>query len=708
MAKTLVIVESPAKANTIARYLGKDFEVMASVGHVRDLPASTLGINKDKDFKPLYITMPGKESVIANLKAKKAKADRVLLATDPDREGEAIAWHLAQALKIDPNSDCRISFNEITQKAVKENVEKARPLNMNLVDAQQGRRILDRLVGYELSPLLWDKIRKGLSAGRVQSVACKMIVDREREIRAFVPEEYWPLKALLEDAASKGRFTANYHGDFVNGKVKKRSLKNEDECLSLCKELESAEFKLTKLKKRKLKRKPYPPFTTSTLQQEASRYLNFSASRTMRAAQQLYEGVKLEEEGQTSLISYIRTDSLRISGEAISPARNYIETQYGSEYLPAKPNFYKNKKAAQDAHEAIRPIHFDLPPIKLKGQLSSDQYKLYKLIWDKFIASQMTPSEVESSNLDIHAANAVFKARGERVLFPGWQAIYGFKEESEDAPDRDLPELKEGQMLKLIKLDKEQKFTLPPARYTEAALIKEMEEEGIGRPSTYAPTINTLFSRNYVEKDGRALVPTEICFLVTEMLEENFANIVSSKFTAQMEEELDSVEEGDKNWVQVIREFYPDFHEQVEAANKNVEKHEFPEEKIGEHCPDCKEGELLKKHGRYGEFIACSRYPDCKYTRAIEEVAEEGQCPECKSRIFIKRSRKRRNSIFYVCAKDNNPNCDYISWDLPLAKNCAICGKHMIKKRYRRRLYEKCSDPDCPSNKKQESKKAKA
>ncbi len=703
MGKTLIIVESPAKANTIARYLGKDYEVMASVGHVRDLPSATLGVNTANDFQPLYITMPGKESVIAKLKAQKEKSEAVLLATDPDREGEAIAWHLAKALKIDPASDCRITFNEITQKAIKENIKKPRPLDMNLVDAQQGRRILDRLVGYELSPLLWEKIRKGLSAGRVQSVACKLIVDRERDIQAFVPEEYWPLKAILQGDSEAASFTANYHGELSGGKVKKVSLGSEAECMQLVARLKDSQFVLTDLKKREIKRHPYPPFTTSTLQQEASRYLNFSASRTMRTAQQLYEGVKLSNEGQTSLISYIRTDSLRISNEAIEPARQYISARFGADYLPDKPHFYKNKKAAQDAHEAIRPIHFDLPPEKIRHELGADQYKLYSLIWNKFIASQMNPALVESSNLQIEAGTSVFKARGERVLFPGWQAVYGFKEEGEGEGENDLPELKEGQDLILLKLEQEQKFTLPPARYTEASLIKAMEDEGIGRPSTYAPTLNTLFTRNYVEKDGRSLLPTEICFLVTEMLEENFSDIVSTKFTAEMEEELDTVEEGHKTWVQVLRDFYPDFHKQIEEASKTVAKHEFPEEKIGEICPECQEGELVKKHGRYGEFIACDHYPDCKYTRAIEEVVEGAICPLCGSEIYKKRTRKRRSSIFYVCAKQKDPNCTFISWDMPLAKNCELCGAHMVKKRYRNRFYERCSNPDCPSQRETQS-----
>ncbi|MDO5733741.1 MAG: type I DNA topoisomerase [Eubacteriales bacterium] len=710
MGKTLIIVESPAKANTIGRYLGKDYEVMASVGHVRDLPTSTLGVNTAQNFKPLYITMPGKESVLAALKKKKQSADRVLLATDPDREGEAIAWHLAQALKLDPSENCRISFNEITKKAILENIEKPRPLDMNLVDAQQGRRILDRLVGYELSPLLWEKIQKGLSAGRVQSVACKLLVDRERAIQAFEPEEYWLLKAILQSSKTEPSFVARYHGQLKDGKVSKRTIPNEESCKEILAYLKEQDFVLSELKKRNLKRQSYPPFTTSTLQQEASRYLNFSAGRTMRAAQQLYEGIKLSEEGQTSLISYIRTDSLRISTEAIAPARDYIERRYGAEYLPPKPRFFKNKRAAQDAHEAIRPIHFDLPPEKLRSELGGDQFKLYKLIWDKFIASQMEAAKIESINLQILAGIEVFKARGERVIFPGWQAVYGFKEESaEDDEKADLPELSEGQKLLLEKLEHEQKFTQPPARYTEASLIKEMEEKGIGRPSTYAPTINTLFNRRYAEKDGRSLIPSELCFLVTVMLEENFANIVDSEFTARMESQLDTVEEGKKDWVEVLSEFYPSFHEQVEKAAKTVEKHEFPEEKIGEKCPECKDGDLVKKHGRFGQFIACTNYPDCRYTRNIEERAE-GKCPICGSGLLIKRRRKRPSSIFYVCAKEaDKPDCDFISWDLPIEKNCPSCGAYMVKKRYRNRFFERCSNPDCESNKsRSKSKKTKA
>ncbi len=710
MAKNLIIVESPAKATTIGRYLGSEYEVQASVGHVRDLPASTLGVDPDNDFKPLYITMPGKETVLRELKKKKKNADNVLLATDPDREGEAIAWHLAKALKIDPASDCRISFNEITKKAVNEAVNDARPINMDLVNAQQGRRILDRLVGYELSPLLWEKIQKGLSAGRVQSVACKILVDREREIKAFEPVEYWLVHAFLKAAAKDAAFRARYHGEMVKGKVKKVELGNEDETKALLAKLKGADFIVEDVRKRKRKRASYPPFTTSTMQQEASRYLNFSASRTMRTAQQLYEGVKLTGAGPTSLISYIRTDSRRISPEAIPGARNYIEKRFGKEYLPEKPRFFKNKRATQDAHEAIRPIHFDMPPESLKGQLTGDQMKLYSLIWNKFIASQMEAAEFESVNLEIVANDQVFRARGERQLFPGWRAIYGFTEDK-DSEDEDnnlsLPELKKGQKLLLDRIDSEQKFTQPPPRYTEASLIKSMEEEGIGRPSTYAPTIATLFSRRYAVKEDRSLVPTDLCFLVTEMLEENFANIVDTEFTAKMEEKLDTVEEGDRDWVDVLKDFYPDFHKQVEEAAEKVEKHEFPEEKIGEKCPKCEEGDLVKKHGRYGEFIACNRYPDCDFTRNVKERAE-GKCPLCGSGLLIKRRRKRPSSIFYVCDKEGkDPECEFISWDLPIEKNCTECGSYMVKKRYRGRFYERCSNPDCPTNKRRKGRKGK-
>lgn len=709
MSKTLLIVESPAKAKTIGRYLGKDFQVAASVGHVRDLPASTLGVDVRNGFKPRYITMQGKESVLRDLQKKQTQADRVLLATDPDREGEAIAWHLAAALKMDPSSPCRVSFNEITRKAVLEAIDKPRAIDMNLVDAQQSRRILDRLVGYELSPLLWKKVLKGLSAGRVQSLATRMVVQREREIEAFIPEEYWLLTAHLKDE-DEHAFRARYHGELKGSKLTVKKPANEAEVKALMAELKNAEFTVYKVKKSKSNRASFPPFTTSSLQQEASRYLNFSSQRTMRIAQQLYEGVALADSGQTSLITYIRTDSVRISPEAVAEARKYIEHEYGKKYLPEKARYFKNKKAAQDAHEAIRPAHFDMSPQSVRDQLTQDQYRLYKLIWDKFIASQMAAAVFDTVSCDIEAAGCIFRVRGETMLFPGWMKQYektgsdSEKDEDDELKKESLPELEEGQKLSLEKLLPEQKFTQPPGRYTEAGLIKALEEEGVGRPSTYAPTIGTILQRKYVEKEQKSLRPTELGVTVTELLEENFPEIVDVDFTAKMEDRLDEVEAGDQSWQEVLEDFYPPFHEQIEKAGKTIEKMVIPDEPTGEKCPACGEGDLMIKNGRYGKFIACSRYPDCSYTQNIEEIAP-GKCPLCGSHILKKTSRKRRNSVFYVCdKKGSDPHCEFISWDLPLEEKCPECGAYMVQKMYRGRKYKQCSNKDCISHKKEAKK----
>ena len=551
MGKTLIIVESPAKAKTIGRYLGDEYSISASVGHVRDLPASTIGVDIKNDFKPRYITMKGKEKVLRELKVAAEKSDRVLLATDPDREGEAIAWHLATALKVDPDTPCRIAFNEITENAVRKSVDSPRAIDMDLVNAQQARRILDRLVGYELSPLLWKKIRKGLSAGRVQSVATRMTVEREREIRAFIPEEYWLLTAYLKTEPESAVFRARYHGELDGAKVRKQALKNQEQVQDLLQDLKDKTYSVHTLKKGTRKRQPNAPFTTSTLQQEASRYLNFSARRTMRVAQQLYEGLDLPGHGATALVTYIRTDSVRISPVALEEARKLILTRYGENYLPPKARLFRNRNAAQDAHEAIRPAHFDLPPDRVEGALSREQYQLYKLIWDKFIASQMAAAVLDTVSADIKAGTHIFRVKGETIRFPGWMAQYGHTaqtkedEKGDELTDEQIPELVDDQTLILDKLTPEQKFTKPPARYTEASLIRELEKQGIGRPSTYAPTISTILDRMYVEKDNRWLVPTDLGFLVTEMLEDNFQNIVDPTFTAGMEAELDEVETGD-------------------------------------------------------------------------------------------------------------------------------------------------------------------
>ena len=704
MGKTLVIVESPAKAKTISRYLGPGYKVTASVGHIRDLPASTLGVDVKNDFKPRYITMRGKEKVVREIKGLQENSKDVILATDPDREGEAIAWHLAQALGLDENGNCRIAFNEITKHSVEAALEDPHPIDMNLVNAQQARRILDRLVGYELSPLLWKKIRKGLSAGRVQSVTTKIIVDREREIKSFKPEEYWLLTAFLKKVKTDPSFRVRYYGEKEGAKAKRVKLNNEQETKALLDDLQGKDYLVDKVNKKESKRQSKPPYTTSTLQQEASRKLGFTSSRTMRIAQQLYEGVNLQSHGPTALITYLRTDSFRISPEAAGAARSYIKKNHGDDFLPPKSRFFKNKKAAQNAHECIRPTHFDLPPQSVRDQLTNEQFRLYKLIWDKFISSQMAAAIFDTVTADITAYSHVFRVKGETLKFAGWMKQYGFEvedteEESDELSKEILPDLEEGDRLIFDKLETEQKFTNPPPRYTEASLIRTLEDLGIGRPSTYAPTIATILNRKYVEKDGRSLEPTDLGFLVTEMLEDNFKSIIDTTFTAEMEEKLDEVEEGKKDWIKLLKEFYPPFHASVEQAEQTIEKIEIPDVPINEQCPDCKKGELVIKHGRYGKFIACNRYPDCKYTRAIE-IYVDGKCPKCGSGILEKTTRKRRSSKFYVCDKKLDPKCDFISWDIPLDKTCPECGAYMVKKKFRRKFYEACSNPDCPSNQK--------
>lgn len=710
MAKTLVVVESPAKAKTIARYLGKDYDVRASVGHIRDLPSSTLGVDVNNQFKPMYLTMPGKEKVVRELKEASQKVDRVLLATDPDREGEAIAWHLAQLLRIDAQGANRIVFNEITDKAVSRAVGDPRPINENLVNAQQSRRILDRLVGYELSPFLWQKIRKGLSAGRVQSVATRLIVMREREIETFVPQEYWKISAILSKKEDGQTFAALYHGQKKSGRVTRETIRSKEELDGLLEMLRGRDYMVDEVKKGRRQRKPYAPFTTSTLQQTASRALGFAPKRTMMAAQNLYEGIVLGELGQMALVTYIRTDSVRVSADTVQAARELIEKEHGASYLPARAPFYRNRNKAQDAHEAIRPSHFDLPPARVKPFLSSDQYRLYELIWNRFLASQMEAAVYDKVSVDIMAGSHLFRAMGETLRFPGWLVLFGPEREGksqekgqgegpEDEPDLvDLPELEKGESLRLWRIEPEQKFTQPPPRYTEASLIKAMEELGIGRPSTYAPTIATLFDRLYVEREGKALKPTELGAMVTAMLETHFRTIVDTDFTARMEAELDEVESGERDWVQLLAEFYTPFHKDVEQAMQTAEKVAFEEESTGRQCPACERGELVIRQGRYGKFIACSRYPDCQYTETISEPTR-AHCPKCGSPV---RGRKiRRGNMLYFCDKSKDPECDFRSFDLPIDdKSCETCGSYMVMKRFRGRAYERCSNKECPSLKK--------
>ncbi len=711
MSKHLLIVESPAKAKTIGRYLGKDYRIAASVGHIRDLPSSTIGVDVRRGFKPMYINMRGKEKVIRELKELSQNSDTVFIATDPDREGEAIAWHIASILKIDPQSLCRVSFNEITQKAVVDAMSRPRPIDLDLVNAQQARRILDRLVGYELSPLLWKKIRKGLSAGRVQSVATRMIVDRETDITAFIPEEYWVLAAELSPYDKNFPFKSRYYGRLKGEKTEKIKLSSGEETNRVIEQLKGGDYIVRHIKKGSRKTNPSAPFTTSTLQQEASRRLSFPSRKTMSVAQQLYEGIEVDGYGQVALVSYIRTDSVRVSEDAAAEAREFITEKFGAEYLPKNVRKFANKNAAQDAHEAIRPTHFDLSPETIQSVLSGDQFRLYKLIWDRFIASQMASAEINTVTLDISCNNHVFRSTGETVTFQGYLAQY--VETSDDKADDDsterkekLPAVTEGERLRLISLIPEQKFTQPPARYTEATLIKAMEEKGIGRPSTYAPTISTILERNYVEKLGKFLAPTELGSIVTRLLADNFKNIVDTDFTAKMEASLDEIELGKRDWVETLGDFYAPFHELIEKASSEVAKVEVVARATGEKCPVCHTGDLVIKEGRYGKFIACSDFPECKYTTNVQTPVG-AKCPLCGSGLVSRESRKFKGRVFYTCdKKGNNAECGFISWDLPIDDQfCEICGSYMVMKKFRGKSYTRCSNKQCSTN---PSKKAKS
>ncbi|MCR5592942.1 MAG: type I DNA topoisomerase [Saccharofermentans sp.] len=701
MGKNLVIVESPAKAKTIERYLGQDYKVTATVGHFRDLPDKTLGVNVDNDFKPLYIDK--------NVKVKKElislaeKSDFVYIATDPDREGEAIAWHVAKTLKIDPASKCRVTFNEITKKAVLEAINAPRTIDMDLVNAQQARRILDRLVGYELSPLLCKKIRTGLSAGRVQSVVTRMVMDKDAEIEAFIPEDYWNLSAEVTPGAKKDAFVVKYLGTMEGTELVKPEggrIGDEKTARRIFDNIKDNDFTAVTVKKGKGSRKPAPPFTTSTMQQEASRRIGFTTRTTTRVAQQLYEGVNIAGQGQTALVTYIRTDSVRVSDEAVTASHGLISKQYGSNYVCPYKRQYKNRNSSQDAHEAIRPSHFDLDPESVKSSLTTEQYKLYKLIWERFLASQMADAVTNTVSIDAKCNDDVFRATGETVVFPGFLAAYGDIKSEKNGDDGKaiLPDIEEGQVLKNLGAKCEAKQTLPPAHYNEASLIKAMEEFGIGRPSTYSKTITTVLDRKYVDKDGKNLLITDLGKLVTVMLEENFNEIVDVSFTADMEERLDNVEMGKKDWVALLKEFYPDFHEKIKTADASIEKIKVEDVKTGEKCPDCG-GDLVIKDGRNGKFIACSNYPDCRYTRNIE-VQAKGKCPLCGSGLLIKKTIKNRKT-FYVCdKKGSDPDCKFISWDLPMDdKKCEVCGSYMVLHRFRGKMYPRCANEECESRK---------
>lgn len=689
----LVIVESPAKAKTIQKYLGSGYDVIASMGHVRDLPENRLSVDVKNNFKPKYDIIKGKEKLVEKLKEKAEKSDSVLLATDPDREGEAISWHLAYILGLSTEDKNRITFNEITKSGIKSGMQHPRTIDQNLVDAQQARRILDRLVGYKLSPFLSQKIRHGLSAGRVQSVAVRIIVDREEEIRAFVPEEYWSIEAKFSPKNSRKVFLASLYGD-ENGKIKIENKEQSDHILS---ELQDAEYVVTNVKKGTRRKTPVPPFTTSTMQQEASRRLGFQARRTMKAAQELYEGVEVENMGAIGLITYMRTDSLRISEEAIQGAADFIKEKWGEKYLPDTPRHFKSRANAQDGHEAIRPTVPSLSPDKVKESLSSDQFKLYKLIWERFIASQMANCIQNTVQITIQAKNYIVKASGYTVKFDGFTVLY---EEAADEAKKDegtLPELEKDMPLKLKEITGSQHFTQPPPRYTEASLIKALEENGIGRPSTYAVTISTITGREYVVRDGKALKPTELGEAVVKLMKERFPKIVNVKFTAQVENDLDSVQSGETDWVQELKNFYGDFDTTLKAAKEAMKgvKIQLKEDETDVICEKCGRHMVIKT-GRYGKFLACPGYPECKNVKKYVET-NGAECPKCGGKVVIKRTKKGR--VFYGCS--NYPQCDFVSWNEPSMEKCPRCGKTLLKKKGKKPKYY-CITPDCGFEKTEE------
>ena len=682
---SLVIVESPAKAKTIGKYLGKDFEVKACMGHLRDLPKSTIGVDVEKDFEPVYKPIKGKEDIISDLKKSAKAADTVYLATDPDREGEAISWHLKQLLNLPDEKTKRVTFNEITKKVVQESIQEPREIDQNLVDAQQARRILDRLVGYELSPLLWKKIRRGLSAGRVQSVATRMVDDREREIEAFQPEEYWTLDAnLLGSDVKKVPFAARYHGK--NGK--KAELKSAEEVEAVVEETKNAPFTVKSVKRTDKQRSPSPPFTTSTMQQEASRKLSMTPRRTMAIAQQLYEGVDIEGEGTVGLITYMRTDSLRISEEAIASAKEFILGRYGAAYYPPQAHRYKAKAGAQDAHEAIRPSNVNWTPEDLRKNLTGEQYRLYRLIWSRFVACQMSNAVYDSVAVEIEASGHSFRASSSSLKFSGYTAVYEEgKDDEKEEKESPLPALQEGETLALKDFTKDQHFTQPPAHYTDATLIRAMEEQGIGRPSTYAPTVSTIIDREYVIKEGKYLRITNLGRVVTELMKDKFSDIADTKFTAHMEKELDSVEEGTTPWKGVLRDFYGDFEEHLKKAEQDLEgvRIKVPDEVSEEICPECGRN-LVVKSGRFGRFLACPGYPECSFTMPLV-VEMPGRCPKCGGRIMKRTgtSKKTNKQYTYYCcehtnSKDEAAKCDFMTWDVPVKDDCPVCGHTMFKK----------------------------
>lgn len=679
--KYLVIVESPAKATTIGKFLGSSYKIEASMGHIRDLPKSQLSIDIENDFEPKYITIRGKGELLSKLRRDAKNADKVFLATDPDREGEAISWHLLHALNLDEEKPIsRITFNEITKTAVKRSISEARDIDMDLVDAQQARRVLDRLVGYTVSDLLWKKVKKGLSGGRVQSVALRLICDREEEISEFIPEEYWTLGAKLADKNGK-HFDARFYGS----PDKKMELANKAETDAVLSRLEGRDFRVTEVKTGSRQKKPVAPFTTSTMQQEASKHLNMATQKTMLIAQQLYEGIQIKGEGTVGLVSYIRTDSFRISDEAYDAAVGFIRENFGEEFVNPERVVYKSKGRTQDAHEAIRPTNVTRTPDSIKDSLSKDQYRLYKLIWERFVASQMSPAVYDTLSVKLEAGEYGFRASGSRLRFSGFLEVYNKGEEEED---KVIPQLSEGDVLQLEELLPEQHFTQPPARFTDASLIKTLEEIGVGRPSTYAPTLTTIQARNYVTKEAKNLFPTELGEVVNDIMKNYFSEIVDVDFTANMEKRLDEVEMGNEEWKQIIRDFYPDFKRCVDDATEKLAKVEIKNEVSDVICEKCGRNMVIK-YGRYGKFLACPGFPDCQNAKPYFEPAGVN-CPDCGAKVLIKKTKKGR--VYYGC--ENNPECGFMSWNKPTGEKCPNCGSFLeIKGRKNPKIV--CSNEKC-------------
>lgn len=685
MSDYLVIVESPAKAKTIEKYLGKKYKVKASMGHIRDLPKSQMGVDVEQNYEPKYITIRGKGPVLKELKTAAKKAKKIYLAADPDREGEAIAWHLANSLDIDTTSNCRVVFNEITKDAIKESFKHPRPIDMDVVDAQQARRVLDRLVGYNISPLLWKKVKKGLSAGRVQSVAVRLIIEREQEIKEFIPEEYWTIKAEFLTKNNK-----SFEGAFYGMDGKKIELKSETEVQTVLKKLEENSFSIKNVTKKERKRNPSPAFITSSLQQEAARKLNFRAKKTMMLAQQLYEGIDLGKEGTVGLITYMRTDSTRISDTAKQETKEYITSNYGKEFAVPMEKKESKKANAQDAHEAIRPTSTFRDPNSIKEFLSRDQFRLYKLIWERFVASLMSPAILDTVSVDVVQGDVLFRSTGSTVKFAGFMKVYvEGNDDADEEKEKMLPPLKVGDGVFSKDITPKQHFTQPPPRYTEARLVRTLEELGIGRPSTYAPTLDTIQKRGYVALDNKRFVPTELGEIVCELILEFFPEIINAEFTADLETNLDNIEEGKVNWVSIIDGFYHEFEKRLEKAEAEMQEIEIKDEPAGEDCDQCGH-EMVYKMGRYGKFMACSNFPDCRNTKAI--VKEIGvPCPKCeKGNIVERKSKKKR--IFYGC--DQYPTCDFLSWDKPIARKCPKCESLLVEKKLKKGIQVQCVECD--------------